>query len=496
MPVLPRAAAPRARALEVSVAVVEAPAIPYDAHELVTKLDEALDERAHAIEVYSNYYEGQQRLLYSSEKWRRAFGGLFTQFSDNWCALVVDAVEERLDVQGFRFGDTAGDDDAWAIWQRNGLDADSQIAHEEALIYGVSYALVWFDDDGRAKVDVESPEQTLVVYTPGSRRQRAAGLKRWQADDKTVFATLYMPDFLWKWQSKGPTTDVRSSRAGAWEPREEAGEPWPLPNPLGVVPIVPYVNRPRLMPRRRSGSEGASEIAQVIPIQDAINKLLLDMLVASEFGAYRQRWVTGLDIPTDPVSGQPVEPFKAAVDRLWMSENPEVRFGEFGQTDLTPYTKSVEMLVQHVASQTRTPPHYFYLSGQFPSGESIKSAETGLVAKARRKMRHWSESHEELMRLCFLVENDPRAVFTQAETIWADPESRTEGEHVDASLKKKALAVPVQQLWEDLGYSPQQTERFKAMLAESAYLLGIATSMNEPLPAALPAAPPAPVPPA
>lgn len=445
----------------------------YDPFDVLKHLDRDLDARQANFVLLSDYYEGEQRLIYSTEKWRRAFGGLFNKFSDNWCALVVDAVEERLDVTGFRFGDDSGDKDAWEIWQRNGLDADSQIAHTDALIYGLSYVLVGPDRDGKAKVDVESPEQTIVEYVPGSRRERAAGMKRWQAGADWVFATLYMPDAIWKFQAKGSGAETRATRS-SWMPREVPGELWPLPNPLGVVPIVPLVNRPRLRVRRGHASDGASEIAQVIPVQDAINKVLLDMLIASEFGAFRQRWVTGMDIPRDPETNQPIEPFKSAVDRLWVMENPEGRFGEFNATDLTPYVKSVEMLVQHVASQTRTPPHYFYLSGQFPSGESIKSAETGLVAKARRKMRHLSEAWEEVIRLAFAVENDERADFTMAETIWADPESRTEGEHVDATLKKKSLDVPIQQLWEDLGYSPQKIDRFVGMLAEQAFIGALA----------------------
>jgi hypothetical protein len=456
----------------------------YDPVVVLARLDEALERRRLGLEHYADYYAGHQRLLYMSEKWRRAFGGLFTEFRDNWCQLVVDAVEERLSVEGFRFGDQAGDMDAWGIWQRNGLDADSQLAHTAALIYGVSYAIVWADDDGQAKVWVESPEQTIVSYAPGDRRKRAAGLKRWAGDENTVFANLYMPDYVWKFQAR-VGGGGRLAAPASWLPREEPGEPWPLPNPLGVVPIVPLVNRPHLF-QVRHPNEGASEIAQVIPIQDAINKLLLDMIVASEFGAYRQRWVTGMDIPTDPATGQPVEPFKSAVDRLWMAEDPAVKFGEFNQTDLGPYTKAVEMLVQHIASQTRTPPHYFYLSGQFPSGESIKSAETGLVAKARRKMRHLSEAWEEVIRLCFAVEHDARALYQLAETIWADPESRTEGEHIDALLKKKSLGVPVQQLWEDAGYSPQQIARFPGMLAESALLLELGQP-TPPMPTPAPA---------
>jgi hypothetical protein len=74
------------------------------------------------------------------------------------------------------------------------------------------------------------------------------------------------------------------------------------------------------------------------------------------------------------------------------------RFGQFAQTDLTVFVKAVEMLVQHIASQTRTPPHYFALTGQFPSGDAIKSAETGLVAKVRRKMRPLRRGWEEVIR--------------------------------------------------------------------------------------------------
>lgn len=67
------------------------------------------------------------------------------------------------------------------------------------------------------------------------------------------------------------------------------------------------------------------------------------------------------------------------------------------------------------------------------------------------------------MRLCFAIEDDPRADVQTAETIWADPESRSEAQHVDALTKLRAIGVPDEQLWEDAGYSPQQIDRFKTM---------------------------------
>jgi hypothetical protein len=124
------------------------------------------------------------------------------------------------------------------------------------------------------------------------------------------------------------------------------------------------------------------------------------------------------------------------------------------------------LLVQHIASQTRTPPHYFYLSGNFPSGDAIKSAETGLVAKSRRKMRFYGEAWEEVMRLCFAVTGDARSKVMDAETIWGDPEYRSESELADALVKRAAIGVPRRQLWEDAGYSQTEISRFHEMELE------------------------------
>jgi hypothetical protein len=36
-----------------------------------------------------------------------------------------------------------------------------------------------------------------------------------------------------------------------------------------------------------------------------------------------------MEIPLDPQTGQPVEPFKSAIDRLFMAEDSQARFGQF-----------------------------------------------------------------------------------------------------------------------------------------------------------------------
>ena len=442
--------------------------------EMVKVLEEELASRQVTLSRLQDYHDGKHRLAFTSQKFRDAFGGMFASFADNWCQLVVDAVEERLNVEGFRYGsDPKADGDAWKIWQANGLDADSQLAHSEALIKGDAFAIVWGDNDGKPKISIESPRDVVVAFAPGNRKHRLAALKRWRDDDGT-HATLFLPDAVYKFIKD------KDSANGEWVPKMHTSEPWPLPNPLGVVPVVPLTNRASL-----TSHYGVSEFMNVIPQQDAVNKLLADMLVASEYIAFPQRYVTGLEIPVDENTGRPIPPFQVALDKLLVAEDPAAKFGTLSAGDLTNYVTGIETLVQHIASQTRTPPHYFYLGGNFPSGDAIKSAETGLVAKSRRKMRFFGEAWEEVMRLSFKVLGDPRGDMHETETIWADPEYRSEAELADALIKRSAIGVPRQQLWEDAGYTMTQISRFKAMEADDAL-----TGLLAP-PAVAPQTPPA-----
>jgi len=492
----------------------------------LARLLKKLDTRMASMQRYENYYDGDQPLEFATKKFREAFGDLFADFADNFSALVVDSVDERLDVEGFRFpyGEDApdddeeaggapegtesadaddvdaADDDAWRIWQANHLDAESQLAHVDALIKGTCYLHVspyrgdWINPQ-TPSITVEDALQCYVETAPNNRLLRRAAVKRWVDDSGYLFANVYLPEALYKFQTVAQVVNANGDATGKqgvsteWVARqeplfddhgnvildpvtgEEAAEPWPLPNDLGVVPIVPLPNRARLS---GAGREGKSELAEVISVQDAINKACSDMLLASEFGAFGQKYITNFRLETDVATGKPKQPFQIGVDRLFVVPPPEdgeseAKFGEFTPTPLDGYVSQIAMLVQHLASITRTPPHYFLANmGNFPSGEALRAAEAGLVTKARRRQRIYGESWEEVLRLAFRLLGDPRGESVISETIWRDAETRTEAEHVDAQLKQAALGVPLQQIWANLGYTPTQQERFRRMRAEEA----------------------------
>lgn len=484
------------------------------------KLQTELDKRRKPMKRWEDYYDGEHDLAFATEKFQEAFGGLFSGFADNWCAVVPDAPAERLAPIGFRFGDGTdpqkpaepgqpvtvgadpgiGDRDAMNIWQRNNQDAEAQMLILESLIKARSFMLVWGDEDDQAEITGEDATQVVVGYAAGSRRRRVAALKQWTEDDGAEFATLYTPDFLYKLKRrKGSTIQVTSNAADAssvlWVPNSArttgilTATPWELrtgdeaddivDNPLGKVPIVELANRPRLL------KPPTAEHHQVIPLQGAVNKLVADMMVIAEEAAMPARWATGLEVPRDPRTGaemKDTEYWRASVSKLMRSRNKDAKFGNFQPADLSNLVAGIELLIQHIAAITHTPPHYMLAKLVNASGDALTVAEAGLVAKCRDKTIVLGDAFEEVMRLAFAVTDDPRSEVYTAETIWRDVEHRTESSRVDAMLKKKDAGVPWRQRMEDFGYTPTQIERMIAMRREDAELdaLGLGLDQKDP----------------
>jgi hypothetical protein len=433
---------------------------PVTSQEWIKALGQRLDDQARRSALYETYYGGTQLAgvtLMSTVKYQEYFSKMFKAIADNWLPIVVDAVSERLTIQGFRMGaeETAADEEAWKFWQYNGFDAKSQALLNTVLTSGLAFVMVWHSGDS-AKPVLLTAEHPCEVYVAIDHETglRIAGIKRWR-DEWTgeERVNLYFPDHLEKWIKPTGMNEHKPLGDQAW-----------IANPIGKVPIVPILNRTSL---KRDAY--LSEFHDVMSTQDQINKLVMDMLIASEYSAFRQRWVTGIDVPIGE-DGKPVKLFDVGVDRMLSVGDPAARFGEFGASDLANYVRGIENRVQSLASRTRTPAHYLLgQSGTFPSGETLNATETGLIAKTKGHMVEYDDPLEEVVSLGFSVlEDKGKASITDAEVIWSDPEYRTESEHVDATVKKLAAGIPYEQIWIDLGYTETQRKRFQIWLSEQA----------------------------
>ncbi|MFI8263673.1 phage portal protein [Streptomyces sp. NPDC085665] len=436
--------------------------------QMTVRLRAKIERRKQAAEKWSNAYEGKRPLLFASPEFTTQTGGLFKDFSDNWCATVPDATVERLMPLGFRLEDGTIDQAAGRAWRRSECDVEIGLALLEALITSRAYALVWRPDGVNTEITFEHTSGAVVEYVPGRRRARAAGLKVWH-DGTAEYATLFLPDMVYRWQR--PMRD-----GGQWVERTDGlskGEPAHVPNPLGVVPLVELPNRSRL-----NGSP-RSELATVLPLQDAVNTLWAHLMTASDGLALPARAILGMDRPvreilddTGEVIGEedlPLDRFRS--DRLLWLEKEGASIAEFSAADLANYTNVIAIAVQHIAAQTRTPPHY--LLGQMVnvSADALAASEAGLVAKVTERQRHFGSGLREVMRLEALANGETARAEALAlgSVIWRDPQFRSDSQYADALVKLKALGLPDEAVWERIpGVTPEEIERYKTMRTDAA----------------------------
>jgi len=271
------------------------------------------------------------------------------------------------------------------------------------------------------------------------------------------------------------------------------GDPQIERNPVGAVSVVAVVPQPRTLGAPRC------EFEPVISIIDRINTFVFNLMVSADYGAFRQVWASGVKIARQVIANEDgtesvvaLRPFDIGANRLLASENPDAKFGSFPEAMLTGYLSAIEQDVVHLAAITQTPAHYLMGKMINLAADAIKAAETGLVSKTRRRSVHIGEAYEEVMRLALGIVGSPAAANQEAEVIWQDMETRSEGQRVDALVKMATLGVPTPVLWQKWGASPSEIEAWQAMRAAEG-LPGIpAPPSTAPPPA--PAPPPEPQP--
>jgi hypothetical protein len=198
---------------------------------------------------------------------------------------------------------------------------------------------------------------------------------------------------------------------------------------------------------------------------------MANTLLAVELGALRQKWASGLEIPVDPTTNQPIEPFKVALDRLWVSEDPETRFGSFDQTDVRPYLQGISDAIGQLSAVSRIPTLYFNQSdlSNPPSAASLEASETGLINKVYERQDRFAESWEQVASLATFFETGEQVDPADVHTLWNDPRTRSEAQTVDAATKLYSINVPWEAIMEFVGYSPTEIERLKSQRAADTF---------------------------
>lgn len=459
------------------------------------------------------YYDGNHRLAFATEKFRNAFGHLFREIADNLCPTVVDAVADRMVIRGFTTNQAVVKIEpvvtppppegspqpgpqpdgtvipppqqkmravtidpvakaAWDLWEEMEMDTISGEVHTEMLKAGESYAIVWVDADMNVRVYPQEARQMAVMYDSDDDRKIVKATKMWQ-DENTLKLrlNLYYPNVIEKYVTKEPVKakvvyglgDTATLKADNFILYDS-----PVNNPWGEVPVFHFINK-------RQARRGSSELDDVIPLQDALNKAVCDMMVAMEFQAYRQRWATGIEVEVDEQTGKPVNPpFNVGSDRMMTSPDENTKFGDFSQADLGQFTGVQENLRTEIARVSGTPMHYFFMTHRdFPSGEALKSAEVRFTKKVKDRISAAEDVWENVMTFALKLDATTIPDGLDLNPKWAVETSRSDSEIMDVLLKKKALGVSLTQLLKEAGYDDDEIAAIIEEQAANQPLLGV-----------------------
>lgn len=474
---------------------------------LVDKIYARLRSRRPEIDKFERYYAGEQALTFATDEWLKANGARYAEFSDNWCASVTNAAAERIDVIGIKLRGERPDvrdlattrraAGLWDHWLAEQMEAQSSQGFLTSLNAKRSYVLVWGDD---AQVTWEHPSNVEIEYDWMNPRVRKAALKTW-VDEKTEFATLYTPEFLWKFERSrsGLSTiqapqSVQMSQAGigavgAWKPREVASEPWPLPNPMKVVPIVEVPNRPLLR------GEPVSEIEAVIPKQNGINLIWAYSFFAADYVSMPARVLLGAKPPMRPIldsSGQIVgeEPITMAQlneSRFAVFSGEHAKIDQWSPASVAEFMDMIDVLVGHIAAQTRTPPTYLVTKTGMSNvnGEGLKASEIGLVNKVREFQTYATPALRDVFGLIANAKGEDALAeeVKLATIVWKNPEIKSEAQLADMITKKRAAGYPLEWLMEQEGIDPYDMARIKQMIKaerDAATAFGVEQALDPP----------------
>jgi len=399
-----------------------------------------------------------------------------------WSRLYLDSLVERIQIDGFRNPNTTEADprlQQW--WKANDLDQEAPVSFLETFIHGRAFISVSAPTDedillghpaDAPMIRVESPQHMWVDIDKRTKRVNSAvrfyhnpNTFEDQSDDQQY--TVYLPD---------RTEYMKDGRNGTYVRVEE-----PTVHNLGIVPIVPSLNRERVSDR-----SGRSEIMpELRSAQDIATRIVLNMQTAADLMAVPQRLLFGVEKEAIIQNQDANAQYKAYMAGILAFGDENASATQFSAAELSNYTGVLQEISKIVASYTGLPPQYLSFSSQVPaSAEAIRSAESRLVKKCELKGSMFGNVWERVMKLGALVmDGAVDESLARIEAIISDPSTPTYAAKADAAMKLtggKAI-IPVEQARIDMGYTPEQRENMRLMDVEenaeyAAALLGTPSS--------------------
>jgi SPP1 family phage portal protein len=414
---------------------------------MATDLERAVEElknKKTACDKLWAYYDGKQPLVYSTERLAKLFKDLKARFSQNWCAVVIDSELDRLTLKQL----AVADDDAMtetlsALFEKSELLLDADDVHKAGLVIGEAFVIAWPDAENQVEAYYNDPRMCHVFYEEENPRQKSFAAKWWIDREKKVNLTLYYPDRLEYYQTAREYKEGKDILASAFQESEPNAV-----NPHGEVPVFHFKPDRRII---------KSELQNVLEPQDGINKLLSDMMIAAEYGAFKQKWI---------ISNADTKSLKNAPNEVWTipgsaGEEQAAQVGEFSATELGNYLNGINNWANFIATASRTPKHYLFDTGGQPSGEALIALEAPLNKKAQQHSERFAVTWRKLA--AFMLKLQGQDVDSKAiQVIYERPQTVQPRTQAEIRQINSNAGIPLTTILREEGKSPKEIEDIKA----------------------------------
>lgn len=426
--------------------------------------NEVMAQRAEDISGHREYYDGEHDTQLTERQRKYLQLKMGKEFNANYCPIVVDALAEKLIVTGFRIENPDQAELVWSWWNKSRMDHWQSVIHTAAVRDGDAYVMIEWDDKRMIPVYTFEPAwdgASGVIMHYSSKRQHARfASKRWRTGEGSQERlNLYLHDKIGKFQRRAGDVGVDGAQTD-WEQIEETDWTTSEGEPIGL-PMVHFRNKDQ------GYNYGTSELRDVTPPQNALNKAIIDLVAAADTTAFRIYWMVG-DDPT----GLEVVPGSWIYSLKPPQGEDSAAIGHIPGEDLSKLIAFKDSLAIEIARVSRTPISYFQISKQRPREETLQQEEQGLVSKAKNRATTFGNSWEDAAVVAQNLWNsfgEPKdGELTQVDpeleisTLWGDFETRNDLKMLQALKSKKELGIPEEFLWEEMGYSPKEIEEIKS----------------------------------
>lgn len=355
------------------------------------------DARGKLVRLFREYHEGQHRLKLTGEmrKMMQIGDDRLDRYNDNYCEMVVSKLGDRLVLDTVENGSEAAQEWAEALMRANRMDALQIAVHEAALRDGETFVMAEYQD-GRGtllahELAWDGASGILPVYD-GRGETLVAAAKVWLDGDVTRVNIYYQ-------QSVAKYTAFESELQLISE--EDTTR-------LGSAPGVPLV-------AFRNQGGGRSELVNIVPLQDSLNRTLVSMVMNGELTAFSLLFAVGFKPPAgvtpgmiihamiEDENGKPIVASDRDEAEAYAALMDAYKLERIQGGSVVELIGQAEFLIDQISTISSTPIPSRRGSGNI-SGEALKQLDISLLGKARRAQVQIGNAWEDVFALAGRVE--------------------------------------------------------------------------------------------